>query len=411
MLWNRCGNLKYEVDYDDGVIRNKIFVDGREISLPPSILGQKYTAKKILCANGYYGKMRAKNFLKEYAVPASRVASIANAGLFKATIKPYMELSSLFYQSGRKNDNLYLKVVKNWDLIQEVNNDGLKNILPFIAYLGKTPQQLRNDLGKGLWKKVCANSYSRNILLAQKVNGQRIGLRQTDNVKPILQGLIEIPSTALRVKDEPDAFYWAARAVGVPLKKAIKGLSTQGSDIRKMYDLARDTKYMLQTMRLPFSLNWSVRRMKEEHDSAMGARAAYYEAKRIASDAKYAKELEKAKSVDLSKKYKTTSWEHDEVRVNLLTTFDSVKNEGDLMHHCVGSYAMRVANGDYLVLHIECGSYKSTCGLERIEDGWRFGQHYGVCNDPNVPESHRKAADEAMKSLNKMEKELNEERN
>ena len=141
MFWNRCGELKYEAGYKGTKVTHSITVDGKPINLPPCPVGQKYTAKKILSAHGYYGKTGSMGFLKKFAVPASRVAQIANAGAFNATVKPYMELSSLLYKNGKLNQHLYTLVVKNWDLVQETKQDGLKNIIPFVAYFGENPQQ------------------------------------------------------------------------------------------------------------------------------------------------------------------------------------------------------------------------------------------------------------------------------
>lgn len=392
MFWNRCGELKYEAGYVGTKVTHNITVDGKPINLPSCPVGQKYTAKKILSAHGYYGKTGSMGFLKKFAVPASRVAQIANAGAFKATVKPYMEFSSLLYKNGRVDQHLYTLVVENWDLVQETKQDGLKNIIPFVAYFGENPQQLRKRLGKGMWKKVCGNTYSRNILLAQK------------SLLADLGNFVDLPSTVLRTTWKSDFVYWVARQQSVPLAKAIKAVGKRGSDFRKLYDTVNDCHLMAQANNLPFSLSWSARRMKEEHDNLVRLEQTLADQRRAEWDKQYAAKLEKARTVNLADRYKTTNWVKDGAQARLLTTYDEVRQEGVLMHHCVSSYAMQVADGEYLVLHISSNEYESTCGMFKSNGKWYIQQHYGACNDSRVPKSHYDVVNLAITELNEMQK-------
>lgn len=67
---------------------------------------------------------------------------------------------------------------QNIKLVEEVKQDGLLHILPFVIAFAKTPQELKKQFGKGIWKQLCSNTASRNLLLLKKA--EQIAFDQVD---------------------------------------------------------------------------------------------------------------------------------------------------------------------------------------------------------------------------------------
>ena len=414
MNWNRSGKFEYEIEaQDNGNIRHSFYIDGKHIRLPLDMFGKKLKTSVLLNCNGFgweydssfedefawyskkiykKDKIPAKEFIKTYGVSPAVVARVANAAYYKAAIKPYTAYRSLWYTGKKINNNLYSLVVRNWDIIQQAEKDGLKHITPFIAYWEKSPTELRALFGKGVWKKLSSNSYTRNILLAQKMLFSWQGGK-------ILTFDLEVPSTLLRSSVNPDIAHYVFKNSEKSMRDVLKAFK-KTTEERKLLDIVRDCKRMKVQLGQPFSLNWSPRRMEEEHNNSSRELQRRREEERAAYDQTYREKLEKAKSKNLADFYKVNKWQEDSISARLLTTYDEIVAEGNTMHHCVGSYALDVMDDEYLVVHVESEEYKSTVGMRKSETYWQIEQQYGICNDYKVPEAHKSMAQKVLKELN-----------
>lgn len=416
MHWNRSGKFEYVTDFVGGSVTHKLYVDGKEVNLPKQVLGKPLTQKSVLAANSVYwgpenlaeveeaamtwsptpsttkvkkiwdnNKAPAKAFVTKFGVKASTVAKYLNGAVYSSTIKPFLSYSNLWRVGRQIVPYYYDLVVSNWDLIEQCEKDGMKHVSAFVAYTGKTPQELKKQFGKGAWKTICANSYTRNILLAQKY------LRFGELC------FLDVPSTLLNT-EAPDVMFWVAKSTKKTFKSVLKH-----RDAKLLFHKVLDCRRMKETVGQPFSLDWSARRMEEEHDAVTRYMRVHYEQIREKSDAAYKLKMEAIRAKSLKDKYQNTKWSYDGVYANLLLTYEEIQDEGSKMRHCVGSYAVESMEEKYLVVHLESKDYKSTLGLNKASAAgwyWRIQQHYGVCNDSNVPQNHKDLANIVLKELN-----------
>ncbi len=56
---------------------------------------------------------------------------------------------------------------RNISLVEQAKKDGLQHLIPFVIAFEKSPKQLKKQFGKGIWKRLCMNSKTRNLLLLQ----------------------------------------------------------------------------------------------------------------------------------------------------------------------------------------------------------------------------------------------------
>lgn len=342
----------------------------------------------------------SKEFYKTHTVTPSQFCKVFNAAVFKSAIAPYKDFASLYFQRKSNIPGKFASVVKNHDMLVQAMKDGQKNILPIINNCSKTPQELKKELGKGLWKKLCANSFYRNKLIA--------------NTTEVYESSIKWDSGALKGR-HPHARHWAKNVCKVPYVK-MKGQYTEE------VQLFLDTERMADNMGLPFNENWSKLKMKEKHDEYMNIQIRDREEERKKRDEFYRLRIEKLQSVDLSKVYPQIEFELDGVKATILTTYDQVRQEGVVMHHCVGTYAEQAMDGAYVVVHISGDGEETTLGL-CLSNHWTlevdrssaegtlsmnairnfvFNQHYGKCNSQVVSEKHKAIVEVVIKYLNNL---------
>ncbi len=210
--------------------------------------------------------------------------------------------------------------------------------------------------GQGLWRKLCANSRTRNYLICVKM---RDGHEWRSHCIPYssVKLLKAFPSTALKYGIPCDeTTLWAS--------KNIKRLKDK-DQILLLSHLYGDTQNMARQAGERINFKWSERRMREEHDRL---------AREITAKKYYTKPFDTLGGIP-------RHIQSGKFEAILLDSPFEMANEGALMGNCVASYIQRVANGNYLVYRVlKDGQHSSTLGISRTTQGGRFSQHYGARN-------------------------------
>jgi len=245
---------------------------------------------------------------------------------------------------------------RNLALMDQALKDNQENIIPILLILGDDAKACKESLGKGLWKKVCRNSLTRNGLIYQHCNNRSIELEDT----------LKIPSTLLKEHSRSNSG-WGRESVlwSVETLKSSKRLKDSKTLLHRLQDLAADTRKMSGQLSLPFNFKWSENKMKEKHEE-------YTLKINLLKDIEDTKEFTCCSTLIPSVGYKGYT-------ATLLNTKKLVKEEGVEMKHCVGSYAEDCALGRYAVYSItdEEGSRFSTLGLRKANlVEFKFSQHY-----------------------------------
>ena len=402
MFWNRSGEVSVEIT--ENYIA-KMFIDGREVYRGSVCckISAKHLTKSLWKFDHSYQNYKHKvvvngnkEFTKIYGITPSRAAKIFNGIVFKSAILPYKGFSSLFMRCKGVDEWRFMSVVDSFDLLEQAGEDGIKNILPFIALEGKSPQELRKKYGKGLWKKLCSNSFSYNKLLCARIP---VNLNEIkDNIEKYNSFDYScLESRAVRLVAY-EAKHWLKNVVGVPY--------TKHKEMRKESLLFIDTKRMAKDLREDFNDRWSLRRMQEMHDRYAAIQRINLMRQRKEDDKN---RLGHLMEIDLGNFYTQLRWEHLGVKAKLLSTYDSILNEGVEMHHCVAGYAERCLNKQYVVFSLTCGDQRSTLGImmrEVCKEGaykFSFSQHFGKYNSEVTDERFVALADIIVKDLNKMD--------
>ena len=329
-----------------------------------------------------------KEFTKAYAVTPSQFCKVFNAAVWKSAIVPYKEFQSLFF--GKVIDRgAFISVAHQHDMLTQAIKDGQKNILPIIAYTGETPQELKKGFGKGMWKKLCANTQHRNKLIIRS---------------PLpWKNAVILDSGALKFSDRASAAHWVRNVCKLSYTKM---RSTEGQQLTNLFI---DTKHMATHWEQPFNPEWSKLKMQEKHNEYMTIAQREEDALRKKRDEAYRLKMEKIEKADLSNVYPQTTFEKDGVIATILTRYEQIKEEGITMRHCVGVYAERAIEGQYAVIHMSGDNEETTLGLSVDSSIWcvkveekmfRFNQHYGKCNSYVVSEKHMAMVEVVLQYLN-----------
>lgn len=254
--------------------------------------------------------------------------------------------------------------------------DGITNVLPIVHYTKKSPHELKKYFGKGVWKSLCNNTFHRNRMLVQW--GYILKWEHTPTL-PDAKTISNVPTSLLM---------WYNPRIDIYIEdfnRLSKGHWTDYAWMEGFYDVFVDTK----DMKLKLEEKWNPSRyssfeeLKKEHD-AVTERFRIKEAKeREKRILEYSVEFEWLK--DYPDELKLVDEDGNIFSAHLLRSKQKIHEEGDAMHHCVGSYADNVADGRYLVYSISMnGERYSTLGLEALytHPSWRFSQHYKKRNQP-----------------------------
>lgn len=359
---------------------------GEKLYSFPACLPPKSAAKDLLGNNKYLLKERAKKFYEDHGILARDVVKIARGIVYNEVYKQFPEWYKLCRTTSWAPLASRFDYMEAEELLQQCRKDGIANIIPIVAYYGKSPQELKKVLGENKWKKLCKNSYSRNQLLFMKSNGR---------ITPI--DWSEIPSTILksRTKWMPDVYSWLIRTQSKPLNEIAKTSFAVASDAT-MYN---DTKRMCDYAGETFNPNWSKRRMKEEHDRLSRIQQEIANRRQAERDERYSKLL-KIDFRELHEGLETIEFSSSVVAIPLVN-MQQVQEEGSKMHHCVGSYARMCAEGDYLVWHLTKGDVETTLGISVSgKNKYTFSQHYRSCNSAVEDRDIENAAEVVVKMLN-----------
>lgn len=325
-------------------------------------------------------KKANKEFTEKYGITPNNFKKCFNAIMKKLWVEPIERhvMRFGFTSSGKINYCTVDAIWKVKDKLDQCEKDGTENIIPFVIKTGMSPQELKEYFGKSVWKKITKQSMSRNRYIAPKV-----GRRDVD-----LLSAMAMPSHVLKrgmMLNLPwnDCGEWV---ISNGIYKTIKGSRYEHRDLNKWTDLYTDTKRMAGQLGKNFSSTWSPEKMKQKHEEFI--------------------------KLIMLKKYSPTPFEHlvnfklkeveeDGVKAVICDSALDIHQEGEVMHHCVGSYANYVAEGRYLVYAFSVnGERSSTLGIW-VEDGkHRFSQHYGFCNKPVESEKEREVADKIITILN-----------
>lgn len=353
--------------------------------------GMLYTAHDSIKVMGEHfppTKKGYQTFTTKYGITPSNFKKVHNSIMTQQWLDPVREYSKYLAFEGtnkKPNPKLLAKVHDLLPLLKQADKDGNKNIIPIIFLFGKPPKELKQRLGKSTWKKLCRNSFTKNLHI------MKLYKRSPHMYHPVLSGfrvnislesLSDFPSTVLkRGMNSPVHFdeggLWACKQkvnlkqVGVPFGFA-EGIYW-------------DTKSMSKQVGKQFNPSWDYRKMHHKHEDFT----------RLINLKKYS-----TKPYEALKDIKVEDLSSDNYKATLLKSPFEVRTEGEVMKHCVGSYSDSVEKGSYLVYSITKGGKRSsTLGVKistsqsdncltpssvpKVEEKvttYQFDQHYKQCN-------------------------------
>lgn len=343
---------------------------------------------------------------------------------YKYFVAPYSDiLTKICYIPGMICEPALKRIAATHSICRPVFEDGLHNILPIVVATGKSPQELRKELGKGVWKTLANNSLNKNKNIVLNVNADVRAHYSADERTIAMRA--ELPSTVLKafrghslsMLEHVSKHYrgqWTSKKSPQPkLADLVSGrakLEPKRPNWASISNTVNDTKWMADKLNAPFDAEWTPRKMQERHDQ-------------------YAKEIMKLKHspdpIEWLNKI-CPRFEYAGYTATLLNNRLAIAEEGQVMGHCVGSYAESVANGSYLVYSVTDadGQRSSTIGITVLTDSgvdmtvggkvmyskgpkiYRFNQHYGRFNKHLTCGHEIKLSELLIKQLNDNTKEL-----
>lgn len=367
--------------------------DGRDVYFAgtkvPSYIGGKHLTCENLCNTSVFKvdctsshpREVYKAFNEKWGITPTKFIKKFRGVWWACNVEPVREWVGRYSIGANKKINL-ANLDKIWNMkseIEQAHNDGLDNLIPFIIYNQLPIQDAKKAFGKSVWKQLCKNSTTRNKYIAMMLSNN---FRKGD-----VQYVVQLPSTVLKrgrmLVSNPLVAYVACKHF--KCKDVIK----PKQDVVRFGHTVTDTIRMAKRLGREVNLDWSVRKWKEKHE----------EFTRKILEEQYSDKTFPCLE-EVPEELKSISY--GGVSASLLDNALSLKQESNVMRHCVGSYVDNVASGDYLVYHLKMGDeHHTTLGLHKYHDQWRVHQHYGVCNSKqSVTEGHVDMSHKICEMLN-----------
>jgi hypothetical protein len=310
------------------------------------------------------------------------------------------------------NSYLLESIWERKHLLDQTEEDDLKVIQPLVFALNLSPQELKAGFGKGLWKRLCAESYTRNRYIGRLLSsgiGRRIaGTKQPrlERASEAVQIMLSMPSKYLKrglkapLKiDKVGEMYCRLERAG-EVQRLNSTLADRDVVVNPAgpcpLDIIIDTRRMCFSLGEEFNYSWSMKKVREKHEE-------------------YSRRKDQERFSP-----KPFSWVEDpwvvksqeilhegvEHRLTLLDNAYALKGEGREMKHCVGSYASGCADLTYIIYAVERNGekYSTLSFLAEVDEQDKIlrvsvGQHYERQNR-RVDTTARAVAEELKATLN-----------
>lgn len=326
---------------------------GVDVTYPKTecVIDRNLNSQKVY-KNGVHPRDTYKEFAKKTGVGPAVAMKHVNALAYKLFVAPIGNKHvKKFALNFRKKGSIDKSAINNLQLtkskLDQVDQDGIYNVAPFVYSHNANPEELRKKFGKGVWKGICKNSFTRNQYLMHR------------SIQEWTVDQSKISSAVLREckGEEPEVMLLVSNACKGKLsdKKLLNNTRIHIIDMIRMYNLMNDNSFKINP-------NWSLRRIKEEHDAAVIKMRTYLQ-----------KQDEAINSVEFEYNdfypAEFTVGDAPDFKAVLLRNGAEVVAEGELMGHCVGGYAPYCRSGSYVVYSIRDvnGCNYATLGLHRFD--------------------------------------------
>lgn len=253
--------------------------------------------------------------------------------------------SRLGYKWKQLDPFLVNMAVDHNHLVQQAVQDNTLNLLPLMLRMNKTPQELKGYFGKGLWKTLASTSKTRMLYLSRYIS-------YNPGWADVRTGILK----SCRILDAGSS----AAVLAAKLAPTIK-------DFERVQNTVWDTARMAYRLEEEVNPKWSLKRWEEEHERLI----------KLTNLGKYS-----------DKPFcEVEVFEEDGYTFTLLNNPAAIGTEGQLMGHCVGSYAHLAKSGDYAVFKVEGDKERATLGLRvshslALGSYFNYDQCYGKFNKP-----------------------------
>lgn len=307
-------------------------------------------------------KERAKAYVRKKYAPKiisnitgfgpNKLVSLLNVAMKEAFfVRPYTEWMAFAMGKSPKGGAFYLtvkapivnRVYAYRHAYRQYELDGQQVAIPFcIFYEGASASEVRNFMGKAVWKQVLKNSRSRNVLLAEAMErSSNVYDSDIDAVlrKRELQRLFKIPSSLLKKGLERDRFPGLGLLYHVRNARPFKDLN--------IFDLL-DLHYMTDG---PLKDSYSLEELRRAHDVAGGR----------------TRNQLKPKEPHNPFTQPDARLEHAGVTYTRICNQEQANEESRAMHHCLGpAYGRRIERGEYAAYRVDGpNGLRATLGMRR----------------------------------------------
>ena len=348
------------------------------------------------------------------------------AVMCKVWIEPYRELIykyctlpgiSLLY---RINPNMIKALHQRHDMVLELISHHQEAAIRWCLHFNSTPQALKRQFGKGLWKRMLACPAYRQAriisLITRDFDDHFQSLVDDGKLPDIIDFMLSCKASLLErgFSDAWDASHADRRLEQYhPIETLLERLqwvndnatTTKKADIQYVCQvLLSDNSYMHHKAGWTFRLQ-SRKKMEESHRKVSHHLSKALSERLREEGIAFYENFPGASEVEDCLKNVFDSFPH--LNAKLITSLSMADDEGKAMSHCLFSnYAASIYELKTIAISLDTGKQRTTCAFtfsttpDANGGHWCLGQHYGFKNAKLVePEAYRHFTTAVLRAL------------
>lgn len=296
---------------------------------------------------------------------------------------------------------------QNWPLIEQCIKDGNWHIAPLVHGFGMNPQEFKEAIGKGLWKRLARSSFTRNKAIVDRL--YRAEYTQKPASEWARQTLIRrlqsaeiLPTRWMSWPFGSDDWRPTIEWYVAECRRSRRVSKVVAATAAHEIQLAADAQRMAQR----FGETWTPcgwETMLRRHEAYTRRQNAEYAARPRLGGWTGTLELREPDATP----WDTFGWpevlERDGYKLILLNSEALLRDEGKAMHHCVGSYDRSAKAGSSIIYSVTYkGERVSTAefGVAQTMTGgsWVVRQNRAVCNQ-DLPKQHQEPVRQILNNM------------
>lgn len=284
-------------------------------------------------------------FTKKVGCTPSKTLKVWNQINWLMFIKPIEPFVKKIGMKGGKHPKINVETARllfeKREIIFRAHKDKIDNIIPILLITKANPKVSKEYLGKGLWKSLCKNSFTRNLYIYHYIiNHAPLAKEHLPFIKKLLYKSNLVPSSFLHTQNV-NVINCTEQVIAYICKiSKQRKIVSKPTEVRCLLDVFLDTQRMANQLQEPFNYDWTFEKLHQKHQEFI-------------TKINQRRSVENIFDENDLPTFAIKELDDQNCIAKLITNSSELSLEGKIMHHCVASYGRKIKAGHCIVYTIQ----------------------------------------------------------